>query len=792
MRFEVDRSKPAMHWVSWEIPWTVCVHNSKPKAAEAMPVVSEEADDAKRYRGAALQHNLWIDVVGHSTMQYTIGKAMRAVGFSEADSKDPTKQMRVRRLKNSSPMSAATTPTAIVAAAVVTPVSEVIKPIAASSTALSARNDLLGGCRRTQQQMHAANRVKFETLTADQENFKNCTSWIAQEQSKHPGIGKKKGVKPLLVEYSEMKNIPLASLPSDRTIRRALQNGKEGQTPPRRGPKGNIDESDFSKLAEAVRAHIVLCGCCGDEKTLVDLKKLVNNVANSKEGKQFPDRTDYGLINRIIQQFGVDLNVDKLSRAEARRVLWTTKHNLDNMFDRWKELLIELQFAEEKTDTNTIDAVELTLENIEAGHTIFCTGELIFTLDQLRRIVNIDETALSLDGLDGNRGGRPSLSFHDPNLPRPGKAASKSGYSATLVCGGNAAGEAAPPHFQFPSTAQEQNQQMRFSTIADGRDVVAQFGNATPIPLSPSYRMNERGGMDEVHFELYLLGLFGFLFPDAADIPGKRVIIKCDQGPGRSNLRLLARLRARGFYMFPSVPNSSSVTQEMDQLFGLFKSKLRNNLDRLHDALMAIGKSVSLGRDDCCRIVFGGECLLDDGSTIILDEAFDQAFGPARMLAGFAKVGAAPLTRKCLSDEKVRIEINVDGDESESAAEKRIRLVENQLSACVSYLQLSGFLRADLLLVPAKRKQPRSERHVTLAHSLERQLAILQAKTTGAKYVAMDGTHLTHDDMFIVDEIRRSTVEEWRQSPPSEEGSKSCRVATTQKLTIAYICRVDE
>ena len=112
----------------------------------------------------------------------------------------------------------------------------------------------------------------FEAWTADRENFKNCTSWIAQEQNIHPGIGKKKGVKPLLAEYSEMKNIPLASLPSDRTVRRALQNGKAGQTPPRRGPKGNIDESDFSKLAEAARAHVVLCGSCGDEKTLVDLK----------------------------------------------------------------------------------------------------------------------------------------------------------------------------------------------------------------------------------------------------------------------------------------------------------------------------------------------------------------------------------------------------------------------------------------------------------------------------------------------------------------------------------------
>ena len=125
-----------------------------------MPVVTEEAgNEAKRYHGAALQHNFWIDVVGHSTMQYTIGEALRAVGVSEADSKDSTKEMRLRQIKNSSPLSAASTPTVIVAAAVVTPVSEVIKPIAASSTALSARNDLLEGCRRTQQQMHSANRV---------------------------------------------------------------------------------------------------------------------------------------------------------------------------------------------------------------------------------------------------------------------------------------------------------------------------------------------------------------------------------------------------------------------------------------------------------------------------------------------------------------------------------------------------------------------------------------------------------------------------------------------------------
>ena len=76
--------------------------------------------------------------------------------------------------------------------------------------------------------------------------------------------------------------------------------------------------------------------------------------------------------------------------------------------------------------------------------------------------------------------------------------------------------------------------------------------------------MKEKGGIDEANFEKNMLQMLQALFPDAADVCGKRVMIKCDQQPGRSNLRLLANLRARGVYLFPSVPNSSSVPREMD------------------------------------------------------------------------------------------------------------------------------------------------------------------------------------------------------------------------------------
>jgi len=322
-------------------------------------------------------------------------------------------------------------------------------------------------------------------------------------------------------------------------------------------------------------------------------------------------------------------------------VLWTTKANMETMFSEWRNIVLEFGFAEEKTDKNVEDAVDLSLENILAGEELFDTGELLFSIHQLRRIMNLDETCLSLDGLNAGKGGRPSLTFHDPLLPRSSKAASKCGQSATLVIGGNAAGEAAPPHFQFLSTAQEQNQQITYSSIGNGCSITAQFGHDGVKDFSPLYGMNEKGGMDEAHFEKYLTDLIYQLYPTAADVEGKRVLVKCDQGPGRSNLKLLARLRARGIILFPSVPNTSSVSQEMDQIFDLFKRLTRVNVERLHDALMQAGRSVSLGCDDCTRIVFGGHMKLNDGTLVELEEAFDKSFCTRRMLLGFLKVGAA-------------------------------------------------------------------------------------------------------------------------------------------------------
>jgi hypothetical protein len=83
--------------------------------------------------------------------------------------------------------------------------------------------------------------------------------------------------------------------------------------------------------------------------------------------------------------------------------------------------------------------------------------------------------------------------------------------------------------------------------------------------------VNEKGGMNDDEFVLYLWMAIMPLYPKAAPMRGRWVVLKCDSGPGHMNINLLAELRASGFILFPGVPNTTAVTQETDQNYGPFK-----------------------------------------------------------------------------------------------------------------------------------------------------------------------------------------------------------------------------
>ena len=64
--------------------------------------------------------------------------------------------------------------------------------------------------------------------------------------------------------------------------------------------------------------------------------------------------------------------------------------------------------------------------------------------------------------------------------------------------------------------------------------------------------------------DIFVEFIENFLVPkytDAEDIPGKRVIIKADSGPGQFNVNFRTITQSNGFYFFPDLPNGTEIGQ---------------------------------------------------------------------------------------------------------------------------------------------------------------------------------------------------------------------------------------
>ena len=176
-----------------------------------------------------------------------------------------------------------------------------------------------------------------------------------------------------------------------------------------------------------------------------------------------------------------------------------------------------------------------------------------------------------------------------------------------MITGSSALCEALPPHFQIQTSAQsEDTQRARIDSGIYFPSVWCKFGMPERRKCGVSIGLNEKGGMDEAEFEKYVKNNIIPLYPDALDIPGKRVLVKVDSGPGRLNIELLAELRLLGWYLYPGVPNTTAVSQETDRNYGPFKSQFRSNLATITDKRLEQKKSVSLQPWLVGMIVFGG------------------------------------------------------------------------------------------------------------------------------------------------------------------------------------------
>ena len=75
-----------------------------------------------------------------------------------------------------------------------------------------------------------------------------------------------------------------------------------------------------------------------------------------------------------------------------------------------------------------------------------------------------------------------------------------------------------------------------------------------------------------IKFFKYIQNSIMHLWLDDCDIPRKRVMIKIDSRPGRLNPDLLAECHIHGYHLTPGVPNSITITQEIDKNYDTLNS----------------------------------------------------------------------------------------------------------------------------------------------------------------------------------------------------------------------------
>ena len=140
------------------------------------------------------------------------------------------------------------------------------------------------------------------------------------------------------------------------------------------------------------------------------------------------------------------------TKIEERRLKWTTYNDINTWFNTLKDTLVANGFARMKRDDEIAE------------------GELVFFPGQLNRIINLDESGLTLDGNGSQAGGRPSTAYEsaDKYVGCGADRINKSSSQITLVAGSNAAGFPLPLHFQLKSNAMEEEKNQIHELFVNG------------------------------------------------------------------------------------------------------------------------------------------------------------------------------------------------------------------------------------------------------------------------------------------------------------------------------------
>ena len=526
---------------------------------------------------------------------------------------------------------------------------------------------------------------------------------------------------------------------SERTVRRYVASGHIGVPCIGRGRKCVMPDFIMEGITSAVVSYIQLSNA--GMTTMPDRKNIISLLKRCLNKSTYTFKRFDNFYDRIMESIADRISVNTADyKMEQRRLIWTTYTNINIWFDTLKRFFIDKGFAREKKDED---------RNVE--------GELVYFESQTNRILNLDESEVSTDGTSKLSGGRPvnKLCSNDSHLPKGATVSNKSGYSATFIGGSTVIGWPLPIHLQVKSEAQAENIRLSVNFMKDSRSVRGVFGFGGVREVGMTLRANPKAGMDTKEFAKYLFATIVPLYPDTADKPGKRVAVIVDSGPGRVNSDMLARLRIRGFYLIPGVPNTTHVTQATDKNYGLFKSIYRQNLTKLTEYRCSNNKTIQ--PTDIPLMIFGG-----DPQDIGLENAFERAFSFKKNVNIWAEIGVNPFNRKCLQDDKVKHEIvmHEDGTIDVDADPLSVKLleIEGVNKTSIALLDLHGLDGSVFKICAPRLDKAKTNVGVTVPQSRARQDLLAKAATAGTRFYATGGEMLNSDDYFIAEERKQRSV----------------------------------
>ena len=105
----------------------------------------------------------------------------------------------------------------------------------------------------------------------------------------------------------------------------------------------------------------------------------------------------------------------------------------------------------------------------------------------------------------------------------------------------------------------KEREEIRFEFLTHTMDTRGRFGCAEERIWLCTIVMNKNGGMTDDEFKKDIDNSIVPLYPNFEDTPGKCILLKVDSGPGCNGRELLIKCHFCGLYIYPGLPNATSM-----------------------------------------------------------------------------------------------------------------------------------------------------------------------------------------------------------------------------------------